>query len=482
MVPRLLKTPLYLQILVGEGAFFRSFVYTKENMTKKLWQTTGNTDAVIEKYTVGQDYLFDNQLAEYDIYGSLAHAKMLGHQKIIDEIDVSNIETGLKKLLIEFQNEKFQVCATDEDVHTKVEVELTKLYPESGAKLHIGRSRNDQVLVDTRLYAKQKIFLLALEVLSLAESFIDQAKKYQKMPLVGMTHMQPAMLSSFGLWFGAFAESLIDDCAVLKNAFSLVDQSPLGSGAGYGVSLPIDREHTAELLGFSKVQNNALYCQNSRGKIEATIVHSLSQVMATLNKFASDCLLYTTEPFAFITFAKELGTGSSIMPQKQNWDALELMRSKYHQVLSVQQQMNTTSANLSSGYNRDVQLLKGGLLSSFEITMQSVEVAKLFLKSIAIHETKVLKHIPKEVFAAHWAFVLTREKQLAFRDAYRFVKENIDSIPSFNIQEVLAETISQGSPGNLNLAVAKEKIRLERTYWRKQIKYYQNKIQKLLEK
>ena len=449
-------------------------------MTKKLWQTTQDVNSFLEKYTSGEDVLLDRHLAAFDIFGSLAHANMLCKQNLINREDLDHIKTGLQKILSQFENNELTLSLGDEDVHTKVESELTAMYPRAGAKLHTGRSRNDQVLVAIRLYSKQHIAHIADQTTVLIETFLSQAEKNQHIPLAGMTHMQPAMLSSFGLWLGAFAESLLDDLELLSSVYQLNNQSPLGSGAAYGVTLPLDRQLTADLLGFDKVQNNALYCQNSRGKIETAIVHALSQIMATLNKFATDCLIFTTEPFSFITFSKELGTGSSIMPQKQNWDALELLRSKYHQVVATQLQLSTSLASIPSGYNRDLQQAKGSLIAAFETTLESVQVAKLFVESLKIDENQVRQHIPRELFSAHWAYVLMQEKDLPFRDAYRYVKNNLAEIPDFDSTELLKKAISQGSTGNLHLDISQERTQLVRTYWTMQIKQFQNTLQNLL--
>lgn len=445
-------------------------------MTKKLWQTSNQINDLIEKYTSEEDVFVDQNLVEFDIYGSLAHASMLAKQGLIEEKDLEQIKIGLKTILAQFENHELMLSLGDEDIHTKVETELTKMYPRAGAKLHTGRSRNDQVLVDIRLYSKQRIAQISQETILLIETFLAQAEKYTNIPLAGMTHMQPAMLSSFGLWLGAFAESLLDDLELLQAVYQLNNQSPLGSGAAYGVTLPLNRQFTADLLGFEKVQNNALYCQNSRGKIEAAVVHALSQIMATLNKFATDCLIFTTEPFLFITFAKDLGTGSSIMPQKLNWDALELMRSKYHQILSTQIQLSTSLANIPSGYNRDLQQAKGNLISSFETTLASVQVATLYVQSLQINEEQVNKHIPKELFATHWTYLLVQEKDVPFRKAYQYVKDHLFEIPDFDIPELLEKAISQGSTGNLHLDLSQKRACLKSTYWTSQNKHFQQKL------
>lgn len=448
-------------------------------MAQKLWQTSSEVHELVETYMSGEDVLLDTHLVEVDILGSLAHAKMLAKQGLITHTDVGQIVSGLQIILTKFQSGELFLAVGDEDIHTKVETELTQMYPESGAKLHTGRSRNDQVLLDIRLYSKQQITQIAQATLQLVSDFLEQAENFKHVPLAGMTHMQPAMLSSFGLWLAAFAESLLDDLLVLQTAYVLNDQSPLGSGAGYGVTLPLDRQFTAEALGFENVQNNALYCQNSRGKIEAATVHALSQIMATLNKFATDCLLYTTEPFSFIAFDSELGTGSSIMPQKLNWDALELMRSKYHQVVATQLQLSSSLASIPSGYNRDFQQTKGSLISAFQTTLQSVQVAQLYVQSLKIHEDRVKKHIPKELFAAHWAYELMQQKQLPFREAYWYVKNHLSEIPDFDVHELLQKAISQGSTGNLHIDEAQKRMRLGREYWSVSSQKFQAKIQKL---
>ena len=451
-------------------------------MAKKLWQNITDLNYLVEQYTAGNDVLLDQNLVSFDVYGSLAHARMLAKQELIEKTDLQNIEEGLIEILELYKKGQYTLQLGDEDVHTRIENDLTNKYPESGAKLHTGRSRNDQVLVNLRLYIKSRLTEIALTLLDLAEIFSGQAEKLANVPLPGMTHMQPAMLSSFGLWLGSFAESLLDDLFLVESAYTLNNQSPLGSGAAYGVTLPIDRVYTAELLGFAKVQNNALYCQNSRGKIEAAVVHALSQVMATLNKFATDSLLFTTEPFSFITFDKSLSTGSSIMPQKQNWDALELMRAKYHQVIATQLQISSSLANLPSGYNRDLQQVKGGIMGIVDVTLSSVKVARLFVQTIEVNEARIRNHIPKEIFAAHWAYVLAQEKKLPFRQAYMYAKEHLSEIPAFDAAELLKLAASQGSTGNLQLPNIQRTVLDRRRHWVEERETFEKVIENLIQK
>lgn len=427
-------------------------------MKKKLWQTKNDLNKLVESYTSGEDLLLDQHLVEFDILGSIAHAEMLAEEGLIEAHDIDEIKIGLQDILTKYHEGKFKLELGDEDVHTKVETVLSEKYPNSGAKLHLGRSRNDQVLLDLRLYSKSKLKELKAELLELAGIFCSQAQKYENIPLVGLTHMQPAMLSSFGLWLGSFAESLLDDLKVVETALELNDQSPLGSGAAYGVTLPLNRKSVAKKLGFKKLQNNALYCQNSKGKIEATTLHAMTQIMATLNKFATDSLLFTTHPFSFVSFDVGLSTGSSIMPQKQNWDALELMRANFHQLVAFQMMVSSSQTNLPSGYNRDSQIIKEKLINGFALTISSLTIAKLFVNSLKINHSQVKKNLPKEIFAAHWAYLLVEEKSIPFRHAYLYVKENLALIPDFQPEDLLKLATSDGSTGNLGLADLSKEI------------------------
>lgn len=427
-------------------------------MKKKLWQNKTILAEQVELYTSGDDLGVDQSLVAFDIYGSLAHAKMLQQQNLISKSDLAQIVATLTTLLSRYHEGDLKLEVGDEDVHTRIENELTAVTPLAGAKLHTGRSRNDQVLTDLRLYSKDQLLQLASACSVLISSLVLQAKKYELIPMPGMTHMQPAMISSVGLWLSAIAESLLDDLLVIQFAYQMNNQSPLGSGAGYGVALPINRDTTAEYLGFAHVQNNALYCQNSKGKFEALILHSLTQVMATLNKFATDSLIFTTEPFSFISFAANLGTGSSIMPQKQNWDALELLRSRYHTMMATEMHVLSTLANLPSGYNRDLQEIKGGFVNSFKTVITSLEITKLFVDSLQINESQIKRHMPKELYAAHWTYQIMQQQKIPFRKAYMYVKDNLNNIPAFNAKEVLLESNSRGAPGNLRLDEIKNKL------------------------
>ncbi|MDH5532813.1 MAG: argininosuccinate lyase [Candidatus Pacebacteria bacterium] len=419
--------------------------------TVKLWDKGTKSNSIIENYLAGDDIFLDQQLVQFDVYGSLAHCKMLYQNNLIEKIDFDHLTKGLKQILKLNKDGQFNLSLSDEDIHTKVENYLTEIYPESGGKLHTGRSRNDQVLVDIRLYSKDQLTDVIKLVINLISDFQIFSKKHEFLPMAGYTHMQQAMLSSVGLWADSFTQSLLDDLTVVQTAYDLNDQSPLGSGAAYGVSLPIDRELTAKLLGFKKVQTNALYCQNSKGKIESTIIHSLSSIMNTLSKFAQDILLFTTSEFNYFSVPKSLTTGSSIMPQKNNHDAMELLRGKTKVIQSYYSLVSSINSDLPSGYNRDTQLIKQPLFESFKITKESLQVVSLYVNSLIPNKENIKKNISKELFAAHHAYQLMKKNNWSFRKAYSYVGKNLDKIPNYDPIKVLKETTTLGGPGNLQL-------------------------------
>jgi len=298
---------------------------------------------------------------------------------------------------------------------------LTEKYGEVGQKIHTGRSRNDQVLTAIRLYSKEMMENIKQDLAGLIKSFENFSKKYGSIKMPGYTHMQKAMPSSIRLWAGSFMDSLKDDSLMLNTAIKLNNQSPLGSAAGYGIPLKLDREYTAKLLGFAKVQNNPLYCQNSKGKIEAVILAALTQILLTINKFASDIMLFTTSEFNFFQASDKVTTGSSMMPQKKNPDAAELLRSKVHLILGNYIALVSLSSNLPSGYNRDLQDIKKPLLESLEITLGSLEVTKILLENLTPNKEVLKKSMTEEIFAAQKAYELV-QKGMPFRKAYREVK------------------------------------------------------------
>jgi len=388
---------------------------------KKLWQKNNyKLDPVIEAFETKGDLLLDQKLLTYDVYGSIAHAKMLKKIGIISSDEFSKIHKGLLEILELNNKNKFVLEPGDEDIHTKIENYLTKNYGEVGKKIHTGRSRNDQVLTAIRLYSKAELKNIQNEAVELIKSFKLFSKEYGSIPMPGYTHMQKAMASSIGLWAESFVSSLEDDIKSLKAAYNLIDQSPLGSAAGYGVPIELDKKYTASLLGFKKVQENPIYCQGSRGKFEAFILASLIQVLLTINKFASDSLLFTTQEFAFLKPSSAVTTGSSIMPQKKNLDLAELLRSKVHLVLGNYTQIVSLSSNLISGYNRDIQDSKKPLMESLEITQESLKMTKILLENLTPDKGKLKTSMTEDLFATEKALKLVLKGE-SFRDAYRKV-------------------------------------------------------------
>lgn len=418
----------------------------------KLWEkkTKSKMSDSLERFETADDLVYDSLLTEADIYGSAAHVKMLGSIQILTNAEVKVLLNGLRTILQQYHTHAFHLSQGDEDIHTKIENELVKQTGEAGKKIHTGRSRNDQVLVDMRIFSKEQIFLVKAQLLGLIQLFIQYAKKWEDIPMPGYTHMQKAMPSSVGLWLGAYAESLADSLRLLDIAFDLTDQSPLGSGAAYGVTLHLDRQMTADLLGFGKVQNNSLNCQNSRGKIESAVLFALMNIAADISRFASDVLLFTTSEFNFFSVDKSICTGSSIMPQKQNVDIAELLRSKVHVMYGYFTQVHTIGLNLPSGYNRDLQDTKKPYMEGLKLSSDILEVAHILLRNIAPNPKVLKAQMTKELYATSLAYEYVK-KGLSFRSAYQKVGENLDKIPDFDVQNELKKSTHIGSTGNLNL-------------------------------
>lgn len=432
----------------------------------KLWDkhTDWSLNTTIEAFETGDDLLLDQKLVRYDCFGTIAHAMGLQKIGILTIKELNTIQMGLKEILILQKKGKFQLQDGDEDVHTKIENFLTDKYGVVGKKVHTGRSRNDQVLTALRLYTKDQLFQIWNEALLLSYSFLTFAKKYEYIPMPGYTHMQKAMPSSLGMWASSFVESLLDDLLHLQVSYKLNDQSPLGSAAAYGVPLPLDRSYTASLLGFTKVQTNSLYCQNSRGKIGASILSSLLSFLQTINTFASDVLLFTTSEFHCFTISKELCTGSSIMPQKRNIDIAELLRSKVHLVKGNYVSMTGISSNLISGYNRDLQDTKKPLIESLQMTLDCLKVTNILLSGITPNTDVLEKACSDEIFATHKALALVNTG-VSFREAYG--KVNGERYLHSNIKKILKKSDHVGGTGNLGLthyskAIKKEIFRLKK--------------------
>ena len=416
----------------------------------KLWEKGYELEPEIERFTVGEDYLLDRDLVRADVAGSAAHATMLAKVGLLTAKERDRLLGGLRSVLKDFAAGKFSITPSEEDVHTAVEEYLTDRLGDLGKKLHTGRSRNDQVLLDLRLWGKEQVHALAERAVALVRALEAFAKKHEFVPMPGRTHMQVAMPSSLGLWAGAAAEALLDDLELLKAAHTLTDQSPLGSGAAYGSALPLDRKMVADLLGFAKVQNNVLYCANSRGKAELAILAASGQVMLDLARLATDLLVGSMPEFGYFRIPKELCTGSSMMPQKRNPCGLELVRAKAAGVLAREQEVAAILRALPSGYNRDFQETKGPFMRGVGATLGSLRIMAITFERLEVVEENLRKGFIPEIYATDRALELVGEG-MPFRDAYREVAARLDELASRDPVENLKSKTLQGGPGNLGL-------------------------------
>mgnify|MGYP001600294429 CR=1 FL=1 len=391
----------------------------------KLWEKGISVDKEVEAFTVGNDYLLDQRLVEFDCIASIAHAKMLAKINVLTKKEVDELEKGLQEIIELNKNGKFQISKEDEDCHTAIENHLTNKYGEVGKKIHTARSRNDQVLTALRLYEKHELEETKKLVVQMQNSLQIAIDKQGKVKMPGYTHMQRAMPTTVETWLSSFQESLDNDLQLLDVAYKLCDASPLGTAAGFGVPvLEIDRNFTANELKFAKLIKNPIYAQLSRGKIESTVMHALTNVMLTLNKLATDLALFNTSEFSLVNLPENMCTGSSIMPQKKNPDVLELVRAKYHVVLGEEFKMKSTISNLPSGYNRDLQLTKEPLFNAIDTTQQCLNIMSLLVKQIKINEKNCENALTTEMFATEEAYKLVK-KGATFREAYRQVASGL---------------------------------------------------------
>jgi len=424
----------------------------------KLWQKESTSvSELVEKFTVGRDKEFDLLLAKHDVQGSIAHVTMLGEVGLMTKEESSTAVNALKEIAEEIHHSKFTIDNNVEDVHSQVELLLTQRIGEIGKKMHSGRSRNDQVAVDIKLYLREEILTIKEEVKSLFDLLIEQSEKYKEKLLPGYTHLQIAMPSSFGLWFGAYAESLTDDLEMLAAAYHITNKNPLGSGAGYGSSFPLNRTRTTELLDSSSLNYNSVYAQMTRGKTEKAVSSGLSFIAATIGKLAMDCCLYMNQNFGFISFPSELTTGSSIMPHKKNPDVFELIRAKCNRIQSIPNELSLLLTNLPSGYHRDLQLTKEILFPAIEELKACIQLTKLMLSSIEIKEDILTDEKYKYLFSVEAVNELVN-KGVAFREAYKQVGDQIEKGNfSFDYAQKLQHT-HEGSIGNLSNDKIKELI------------------------
>jgi argininosuccinate lyase len=412
----------------------------------KLWQKNTNVAAAVENFTVGNDPAFDAMLAPFDVLGSLAHVRMLAQVGLVESSEAQLIDAALKNIYKQVIAPGFELPVGVEDIHSYVELLLTQELGDAGKKIHSARSRNDQVLVDLKLYLRHEIMELVGSVQSFFTLLQTQSEKYKNHLLPGYTHLQLAMPSSFGLWFGAYAESLVDDLITLQSAYKVVNKNPLGSAAGYGSSFPISRSVTTVLLGFENLNYNVVYAQMGRGKAERITAMALANIADTLAKMSMDACLYLNQNFDFIAFPAELTTGSSIMPHKKNPDVFELIRSHCNRIKALPNEVMLMTTNLPSGYHRDLQLLKEHLFPAFKTLQDCLSMAQLMFESIQVKETILLDEKYKYAFSVEEVNKLVLQG-VPFRDAYKQVGMAIEN-GNFNYSTSLNHT-HEGSMGNL---------------------------------
>jgi argininosuccinate lyase len=415
----------------------------------KLWQKENTTTSeLIERFTVGRDKEFDLLLAKYDVQGSIAHVTMLGEVGLMTNEEAATAVEALKQIATEIEGGRFTIAGDVEDVHSQVELLLTQRIGEIGKKIHSGRSRNDQVAVDIKLYLKAEVLQIKEEVKETFDLLITQSEKYKRVLLPGYTHLQIAMPSSFGLWFGAYAESLVDDLQLLLAAYHITNKNPLGSGAGYGSSFPLNRKRTTGLLGFASLNYNSVYAQMSRGKTEKIVAMAISSIAATLGKLAMDCCLYMNQNFGFITFPPELTTGSSIMPHKKNPDVFELIRAKCNRIQAIPNELTLLLSNLPSGYHRDLQLTKEILFPAIEELKACLQLSRLMLASIQVNENILSDEKYNYLFTVEAVNELVN-KGIPFREAYKQIGEQVEKGTfAFDSKKPLTHT-HEGSITNL---------------------------------
>ncbi len=392
----------------------------------KLWQKDKASLKQVEIFTVGKDREMDMYLAAFDVMGSLAHIEMLESVELLTKDELAQLQKELKNIYWQIQKGEFNLQDDVEDIHSQVELLLTQKLGDTGKKIHAARSRNDQVLVDVKLFLRNELEELVKTIQLFFELLQSPSEKYKDHLLPGYTHLQLAMPSSFGLWFGAYAESLVDDVVTIKAAYDVVNKNPLGSAAGYGSSFPINRKMTTKLLGFDDLNYNVVYAQMGRGKAERIVAQSLANVADTLAKLSMDACLYLNQNFGFISFPAELTTGSSIMPHKKNPDVFELIRSHCNRIKSLPNEIMMMTTNLPSGYHRDLQLLKEHLFPSFKILRDCIEMAGLMLSNIEIKTDILDDEKYKYIFSVEEVNKLVNAG-VPFRDAYKSVGMDIET-------------------------------------------------------
>ncbi len=422
-----------------------------------LWaKGSGQRHPAVHNYIISKN-MADYEFIPHDIRGSIAHATMLGDTGIITSAEAQQLTTALQKLLTLHADGEWTIDLGFEDVHSAVERWLTEQIGDVGKKLHTSRSRNDQVLVDMRMWTKESLDTIITAAQATTEALLTYAEQYHHLPMPGFTHTQPAMPSSVGQWASSFAECLLDDIAGLRHAYFLNDQNPLGSAAGFGTGFPIDRQRTTQLLGFDRVQVNPMACQLSRGKIEAATIHALGQVMLTLSRLANDIVWFMNPAHGLFQMSVEFTTGSSIMPQKRNPDIWEVMRGKTGVILSLAQRCQMLGFNLPSGYNKDTKFTKRALMEACTITLDSLQITTLALPEVTPNEANLRAAMLPELYATDIANQLVAEG-MPFRDAYKKIGEDLGSVIVPDIDENLKNKTHLGATGNLGLDILRQRL------------------------
>jgi argininosuccinate lyase len=424
--------------------------------TSKATRTTtvGTVREDVLAYTAGEDLRLDQELVEYDCIGTAAHVRMLGTLRLKPPIlrppEVRSVVKVLAELVQTARRGEFEIRPEDQDCHLAIERILTERLGEVGRKIHTGRSRNDQVATALRLHTRDHLLHAVLETVELARVWLGVARAHVDTPMVGRTHLQPAMPSSLGLWAAAWAEELLDDAAMLLDAADLADQCPLGAAASYGVPLPLRREYTADLLGFSRPTHTVLYAIHTRGKIEALAVHACAQTMLTLSRMASDLVLFATPEFGYVHLPESFCTGSSIMPQKRNPDVLELVRSRTARVIAAELSLMEILRAMPSGYHRDLQDTKAPYLEAMGITRASLQILAPLIRATSFDRERMLAAFRPEVFATDRALELVAQG-VPFRDAYQRVRAELDQVQMDHPVRAIQRKRHLGAPGGLDL-------------------------------
>ena len=415
-------------------------------MAQKLWEKDTKVNSEIERFTIGKDREMDMYLAKYDVIGSMAHITMLESIGLLTPKELTTLLLGLKEIYKEIESGRFIIDENVEDIHSQVELVLTDKLGDMGKKIHSGRSRNDQVLLDLKLFSRAKIQEIATETHLLFNTLLTQSEQYKSVLMPGYTHLQIAMPSSFGLWFGAYAESLVDDMQLLLAAFKVCNRNPLGSAAGYGSSFPLNRQKTTDLLGFDSMNYNVVYAQMGRGKMERTVSTALASIANTIAKLAFDSCLFTSQNFGFIKLADEFTTGSSIMPHKKNPDVFELTRAKCNKIQGIPQQINLITNNLPSGYFRDLQIIKELFIPMFDELIECIRMTRYIIEKVEIN-THILDD---KKYQAIFSVEEVNKQVLSgipFRDAYKNIGLAIEK-GDFHPDTSISHT-HEGSIGNL---------------------------------